>query len=135
MLKATHHTAIICSDYQQSKYFYTQILGLKIVDENYRKERNSYKLDLELPDGSQIELFSFRDRPARPSFPEALGLRHLAFVVDSIDEVCAHLLSFNIKVEAIRIDPYTGNKYTFFKDPDNQPLELVEKIRGGISHL
>ena len=135
MLKATHHTAIICSDYQQSKYFYTQILGLKIVDENYRKERNSYKLDLELPDGSQIELFSFSDRPARPSFPEALGLRHLAFVVDSIDEVCAHLLSFNIKVEAIRIDPYTGNKYTFFKDPDNQPLELVEKIRGGISHL
>ena len=102
MLKATHHTAIICSDYQQSKYFYTQILGLKVLDENYRKERDSYKLDMELPDGSQIELFSFSDRPARPSFPEALGLRHLAFAVDSIDEVCAHLRSFNIKVEDIK---------------------------------
>jgi glyoxylase I family protein len=127
MLKAIHHAAIICSDYEKSKYFYTQILGLKVLAENYREERDSYKLDLELPDKSQIELFSFTDRPARASYPEALGLRHLAFVVDSIEDICAHLRSFNIKVEAIRVDPYTANKYTFVSDPDNLPLELVEQ--------
>jgi glyoxylase I family protein len=127
ILKAMHHVAIICSDYEKSKYFYTQILGLKVLAENYREERDSYKLDLELPDRSQIELFSFSGCPARSSYPEALGLRHLAFVVDSIEDVCAHLHSFNIKVEGIRVDPFTGNKYTFFSDPDNLPLELVEQ--------
>lgn len=125
-----HHAAIICSDYEKSKYFYTQILGLKVLAENYREERESYKLDLELPDRSQIELFSFTGCPARASYPEALGLRHLAFVVDSIEDVCAHFQSFNVKVEAIRVDPYTDNKYMFFSDPDNLPLELVEKAEG-----
>lgn len=126
MLKGTHHTAIICSDYEKSKYFYSTILGLKIIDENYREERDSYKLDLQLPDGTQIELFSFPDFAPRAGYPEALGLRHLAFVVDSMDLACKHLQSFAIDVEPVRIDPYTGKKYTFFKDPDNLPLEICE---------
>ena len=126
MLKGTHHTAIICSDYEKSKYFYSTILGLKIIDENYREERDSYKLDLQLPDGTQIELFSFPGFAPRAGYPEALGLRHLAFVVDSMDLACKHLQSFAIDVEPVRIDPYTGTKYTFFKDPDNLPLELCE---------
>ena len=126
MLKGTHHTAIICSDYEKSKYFYNTVLGLKIIDENYRQERDSYKLDLQLPDGTQIELFSFPEFSPRASFPEALGLRHLAFVVDSMDLACKHLQSFAIDVEPVRIDPYTGKKYTFFKDPDNLPLEICE---------
>ena len=127
MLKEIHHAAIICSDYPKSKYFYTSILGLEIVAENYREERNSYKLDLKLPNGSQIELFSFTNNPPRPSYPEALGLRHLAFLVDSIEEVVAHLESEGVAVEAVRVDEYTGKHYTFFCDPDNLPLELYEK--------
>jgi len=126
MLKGTHHTAIICSDYEKSKYFYTTILGLKIIDENYRRERDSYKLDLQLPDGTQIELFSFPRFAPKASYPEALGLRHLAFVVESMDLACKHLQSFAIEVEPVRCDPYTGKKYTFFNDPDNLPLELCE---------
>lgn len=126
MLKGTHHTAIICSDYEKSKYFYTTVLGLKVLDENYREERDSYKLDLQLPDGSQVELFSFPHFAPRASYPEALGLRHLAFVVESIDLACKHLLSFAVAVEPVRIDPYTGKKYTFFTDPDNLPLEICE---------
>ena len=126
MLKGTHHTAIICSDYEKSKYFYNTILGLKIIDENYRQARDSYKLDLQLPDGTQIELFSFPDFSPRAAYPEALGLRHLAFVVESMDLVCKHLQSFAVAVEAVRIDPYTGKKYTFFKDPDHLPLEICE---------
>ena len=127
MLKGIHHVAIICGDYPRSKHFYTSVLGLEIIAENYRQERDSYKLDLRLPDGGQLELFSFANRPVRPSFPEAQGLRHLAFVVDSIDEVCAYLTSEGVAVEAIRVDEYTGKKYTFFQDPDKLPLELYEK--------
>jgi glyoxylase I family protein len=126
MILGTHHTAIICSDYQQSKHFYVEILGLKVIAENYRTERNSYKLDLQLPDGSQIELFSFTNRPDRPSYPEALGLRHLAFLVNDIDEYSTYLSSKGIDVEDIRIDEYTGKKYTFFNDPDHLPLELYQ---------
>lgn len=126
MLKAIHHAAIICSDYQRSKAFYTQILGLKVLDENYRKERDSYKLDLALPDGSQIELFSFPNRPPRPSYPEAQGLRHLAFVVDDVEKVAEELVQKGIEVEPIRVDEYTGKKFTFFSDPDNLPLELYQ---------
>lgn len=126
MLKSIHHVAIICSDYEKSKYFYTSILGLEIVAENYRSERESYKLDLKLPNGNQIELFSFSNRPERPSYPEAQGLRHLAFSVENIDRVVAHLQANDIFVEPIRTDEYTGQKFTFFNDPDKLPLELYE---------
>ncbi len=126
MFKGIHHAAIICSNFEASKHFYTQILGLTTVSENYRPERDSYKLDLALPDGSQIELFSFPNRPQRPSYPEALGLRHLAFSVDNIDEVVDSLLQQNVSVEPIRVDEYTQKRYTFFCDPDHLPLELYE---------
>jgi len=126
MLKRIHHTAIICSDYEKSKHFYTEILGLEIIAENYREARDSYKLDLGLPDGGQIELFSFPDSPARPSYPEALGLRHLAFLVDSVEDVVAHLTKSGVEVEPIRIDEFTGKRFTFFSDPDLLPLEIYE---------
>ncbi|EKO3490132.1 VOC family protein [Vibrio fluvialis] len=126
MLKRIHHTAVICSDYARSKAFYTEVLGLEIVAENYRAARDSYKLDLALPDGSQIELFSFPDAPARPSYPEAQGLRHLAFAVDDVAEVKQQLEHQGISVEPVRIDEYTGRAYTFFQDPDGLPLELYQ---------
>ena len=127
MLKGIHHAAIICSDYKKSRHFYTTILGLEIIAENYRKERDSYKLDLKLPNGNQIELFSIPGSPKRPSYPEALGLRHLAFIVSSIEDFAHYLESEDINVEPIRVDEYTGKKYTFFSDPDNLPLELYEQ--------
>ncbi|EJL6705088.1 VOC family protein [Vibrio cholerae] len=126
MLKRIHHAAIICSDYPRSKAFYTEILGLRVVAENYRAARDSYKLDLALPDGSQIELFSFPNAPERPSFPEAQGLRHLAFVVDDVAEIKSQLEQQGVSVEPIRIDEYTGKAYTFFADPDGLPLELYQ---------
>jgi len=129
MLNSLHHAAIICSDYKKSKHFYANILGLKVIAENFRADRDSFKLDLQLPDGSQIELFSFSNAPTRPSYPEALGLRHLAFSVDSVESVSAYLLSHNITVEPIRIDEYTSRKFTFFSDPDGLPLELYESIK------
>ena len=121
-----HHVAIICCDYQKTKHFYTKILGLEIIAENYRQEKDSYKLDLQLQDGTQLEIFSFPNRPKRPSYPEAQGLRHLAFLVDSIEEVVGYLKSNDIEVETIRFDEYTGKKYTFFSDPDDLPIELYE---------
>ncbi|GAC17558.1 SMU1112c/YaeR family gloxylase I-like metalloprotein [Paraglaciecola arctica] len=127
MLKSIHHAAIICSDYEKSKHFYTAILGLEVIAENYREPRDSYKLDLKLPNGGQIELFSFPNPPARPSFPEALGLRHLAFCVDSVESMSDYLVSKDVKVEPIRIDEYTQKKFTFFNDPDGLPLELYEQ--------
>ncbi|MCF2948210.1 VOC family protein [Paraglaciecola aquimarina] len=130
MLKSIHHAAIICSDYKKSKDFYTSILGLEVIAENYRQERDSFKLDLKLPYGGQIELFSFPNSPARPSFPEALGLRHLAFVVESVESVKDYLLSKGIDVEPIRVDEYTNKKFTFFQDPDGLPLELYEQADG-----
>ncbi|QHS12220.1 VOC family protein [Shewanella sp. Arc9-LZ] len=126
MLNGIHHVAIICADYPRSKAFYTQVLGLKVIAEHYREARDSYKLDLALPDGSQIELFSFNGAPPRPSYPEAQGLRHLAFKVDDLDVVVAHLQQNNISVEPVRIDEYTGKQYTFFSDPDGLPLELYQ---------
>lgn len=126
MLKHIHHVAIICADYPKSKHFYTQILGLTVIAENFRAERNSYKLDLALPQGGQIELFSFEQAPARPSRPEACGLRHLAFVVDSVEQVKHQLETQGIMVEPIRVDEYTGKAYTFFSDPDGLPLELYQ---------
>ncbi len=127
MLNSIHHAAIICSDYQESKHFYTSILGLEIIAENYRAHRDSYKLDLKLPNGSQIELFSFPNAPKRPSFPEAQGLRHLAFNVTSVEDVRDYLMSKGIDVEDIRVDEYTGKKFTFFSDPDGLPLELYQE--------
>ena len=124
-LKKIHHIAIICSDYEKSKNFYTNILGLKIIREVYREARNSYKLDLLIGD-SQIELFSFQNSPKRPSYPEALGLRHLAFEVDNMDFMVEHLKKSGIEIEPIRIDEFTGKKFTFFNDPDKLPIELYE---------
>ncbi len=126
-LKRIHHAAIICSDYSISKAFYTEILGLKVIAEHYREQRRSYKCDLALPDGSQVELFSFENPPQRPSYPEACGLRHLAFAVDDIDAACEHLLRQGVTPEAIRQDPYTQKRFTFFSDPDGLPLELYEQ--------
>ncbi|MGO4892653.1 SMU1112c/YaeR family gloxylase I-like metalloprotein [Flavobacterium sp. W21_SRS_FM6] len=126
MLKRIHHVAIICSDYPRSKQFYTEVLGLAVIAENYRAERQSCKLDLALPDGGQLEMFSFPDAPPRPSRPEAQGLRHLAFVVDSVALSKQQLEKQGIEVEAIRIDEYTGKPFTFFSDPDGLPLELYQ---------
>ena len=125
-LRRIHHAAIICSDYQVSKRFYTEALGLRVVAEHYRAERQSYKLDLALPDGSQVELFSFPAPPPRPSRPEARGLRHLAFEVDDVAACKAELEARGIAVQAIRTDEYTGRRFTFFADPDGLPLELYE---------
>ncbi|HDU8577389.1 VOC family protein [Vibrio sp. CCB-PB317] len=127
MFNAIHHVAIICSDYPRSKRFYTELLGLKVIAENYRKAKDSYKLDLALPDGSQVELFSFPDAPERPSFPEAQGLRHLAFQVDDVEHVKEYLEAREIEVEPIRIDEFTGKAFTFFKDPDGLPLEVYQR--------
>jgi glyoxylase I family protein len=127
----THHVAVICSNYEVSKAFYTQMLGFKIVSEVQRKERNSYKLDLAVPGGMQIELFSFPNPPKRLSYPEACGLRHLAFEVDDLNEAVASLQRRGVAVEDVRIDEYTGQRFTFFADPDGLPLEFYE--RSGIS--
>ncbi|MDT8859817.1 VOC family protein [Alkalihalobacillus sp. MEB130] len=125
MLKRIHHTAIICSDYSISKNFYVNVLGLKIINETHRIERNSYKLDLEIGD-SQIELFSFENSPERASYPEARGLRHLAFEVENVEESKSWLERKGVEVEPVRIDETTGKKFTFFSDPDGLPLELYE---------
>ena len=129
-LRRVHHAAIICSDYERSKAFYTDVLGLRAIAENYRDARQSWKLDLALPDGGQIELFSFPDPPPRPSFPEACGLRHLAFAVDDVAAWSAYLQSRGVDVEPLRIDEYTGRRFTFFADPDGLPLELYEVPAG-----
>lgn len=126
MFNAIHHVAIICNDYAVSKAFYHQVLGMTIVDENYRAERDSYKCDLALPDGTQIELFSFPGAPTRPSRPEAQGLRHLAFKVADIEQAIAHLNRHQVECEPVRVDPYTQRRFTFFNDPDGLPLELYE---------
>ncbi|HEY9196539.1 MAG TPA: VOC family protein [Mucilaginibacter sp.] len=125
-LNQVHHVAIICSDYERSKHFYSEVLGLKIVSEFYREERQSYKLDLAVGDRYQIELFSFPNPPARASRPEAAGLRHLAFEVDALDEAVFHLQESGVETEPIRVDELTGKRFTFFSDPDGLPLELYE---------
>lgn len=121
-----HHIAIICSDYDRSKHFYTETLGFSILKETFRAARNSYKLDLAAGNGTQIELFSFPEPPERPSFPEACGLRHLAFAVDDLETAIAHLHQAGIETEPIRLDELTGKRFTFFQDPDSLPLELYE---------
>jgi len=126
MLLRIHHAAIICSDYRASKRFYSEVLGLRVIAEHWRAPRRSWKLDLGLPDGSQVELFSFEDAPARPSYPEARGLRHLAFAVADVERAKLHLEGHGVAVEPIRVDEYTGRRFTFFADPDELPLEIYE---------
>jgi len=126
-LNRVHHIAIICSDYQKSKQFYSEVLGLTIKQEIFREERNSYKLDLEVAGQYQIELFSFPDPPPRPSRPEAAGLRHLAFEVDNVEDAARYIQAYGISVEPIRVDEFTGKRFTFFADPDGLPIEFYEK--------
>ncbi|WP_297086536.1 VOC family protein [uncultured Draconibacterium sp.] len=127
MLNKIHHIAIICSDYQQSKHFYTKILELQTLQETYRKERDSWKLDLALGGDYVIELFSFPNPPQRVNQPEARGLRHLAFEVDCIEETVFKLNKNGVETEAVRTDALSGKKFTFFFDPDGLPLEIYEK--------
>lgn len=126
-LNKVHHIAVICSDYERSLDFYTNILGLRILSENYRKERQSYKTDLALGEEYVIELFSFPDPPRRLTHPEAAGLRHLAFEVDNIDEAVDELEAKGVDHEEIRTDEYSGRRFVFFKDPDGLPIEFYEK--------
>ncbi|MBY5972199.1 VOC family protein [Pseudooceanicola marinus] len=126
LLTAFHHVAIIASDYARSKAFYTEVLGLSVIAETYRAERDSWKLDLALPGGGQIELFTFPDAPPRPTRPEAQGLRHLCFAVSDLDAAVAELEAKGVTVEPIRLDEGTGARFTFFADPDGLPLELYE---------
>ena len=125
MLAAIHHVAIIASDYERSRHFYAQVLGLPIIREVYREARGSWKCDLALG-ASQIELFFFPQPSPRPSSPEACGLRHLAFAVPALEPVIAHLEKAGVAVEPVRVDEHTGRRFTFFKDPDGLPLELYE---------
>ena len=129
-LTAIHHIAIICQDYEISKRFYTETLGLTVVREVYRAERQSYKLDLALNGQYVIELFSFPNPPPRPSRPEALGLRHVAFAVTDLDAAVTHLNDQNVVTEPIRVDEHTGRRFTFFADPDGLPLEVYEEGGG-----
>lgn len=126
LLSGFHHVAIIAGDYPRAKRFYCEVLGLRTVAEHYRAARDSWKLDLALPGGGQIELFSFPAAPPRPSRPEAQGLRHLAFGVADLEAAVARLQAHGVATEAIRVDEYTGRRFTFFADPDDLPLELYE---------
>lgn len=128
LLQAVHHIAVICADYSRSKAFYTDVLGLQVIREVYREERDSWKLDLALGNQYIIELFSFPDPPPRPSHPEACGLRHLAFAVADIEATVARLQQKGVSTEPLRTDPHTGQRFTFFADPDGLPLELYEVI-------
>jgi glyoxylase I family protein len=125
-LKSVHHIAIICSNYEMSKQFYTSTLGFTVRKETFRAERNSYKLDLALNDLYVIELFSFPNPPARPSQPESTGLRHLAFSVSDIEIAINELALKGVICEPIRVDHLTNKRFTFFSDPDGLPLELYE---------
>ncbi|WP_280441297.1 SMU1112c/YaeR family gloxylase I-like metalloprotein [Nocardia brasiliensis] len=125
-LLGIHHVAIIASDYLRSKRFYTETLGLAVIAEQYRAERRSYKLDLAIPGGSRIELFSFPEPPHRASRPEAAGLRHLAFAVRDVAATLDRLAAKGVRTEELRVDEVTGKRMAFFFDPDDLPLELYE---------
>lgn len=124
-LKQVHHVAIIGSDYERSRHFYVDLLGFEVIREHYRAERDDYKIDLQLQD-LELELFIIKGCPKRPSYPEAYGLRHLAFAVDSVDETVDELRKRGIETEPVRIDAFTNKKMTFFSDPDGLPLEIHE---------
>lgn len=125
-IKSIHHVAILTDDYEKSKKFYTEVLGFTVLAETYREERKSYKLDLAINGHYQIELFSFPEFKERQSFPEAKGLRHLAFAVDNIEEAVNELISNKVNVQGIRTDELTNKRFCFFYDPNGQPLELYE---------
>ena len=120
-----HHVALITADYPRARHFYVEVLGAEVIAETWREARQSYKLDLRLGN-AQLELFSFPSPPSRPSYPEACGLRHLAFAVTDIDHSIAALTTQGVTCEPIRIDPLTQQRFTFFSDPDGTPLELYE---------
>lgn len=126
-IRSIHHIAILTDDYEKSKLFYTEVLGFEVIRETYRAERKSYKLDLAIAGHYQIELFSFPDFRERGSYPEAKGLRHLAFAVDDVDAAATELKAKGIPVEAVRIDELTGKRFVFFTDPNGQPLEMYER--------
>lgn len=126
-LNKVHHIAIICSDYERSKQFYTDVMGFGIIQETFRAARRSWKLDLSLNGAYVIELFSFPDPPERPSRPEAQGLRHLAFEVDDVDAAVRALQAKHVSTEPVRVDELTGKRFTFFTDPDGLPLEVYER--------
>jgi glyoxylase I family protein len=128
-MRSIHHVAIICSDYVRSKAFYTEVLELRVLHEAYRDDRGSWKCDLDAGN-ARIELFSFPSPPPRPTRPEACGLRHLAFAVEDLEDEVRRLQSLNVPVEPVRVDPYTGKRFTFFSDPDGLPLELYEDAAG-----
>ena len=125
-LLGLHHVALICSDYTVSKRFYTEILGLEVLAETYREARDSYKLDLAINGQYVLELFSFPSPPPRPSYPEAAGLRHLAFAVADVAAAIQYLEAHGVTCEPIRVDEFTGRRFTFFDDPDGLPLEFYE---------
>ena len=127
MFNRIHHVAVICSDYARSKHFYVEVLGFEVVRETYREGRKSYKLDLQVGDRYQIELFSFPDPPARPSRPEACGLRHIAFEVDDVQAAAQQLRARGVEIEPVRIDEITGKAFTFFPDPDGLPIEIYQR--------
>lgn len=120
-----HHVAIIGSDYEASRHFYVDLLGFQVIRENYREHRDDYKIDLQLED-MELELFIIKNCPKRPSYPEAYGLRHLAFQVESVEETVKELNELGIETEPIRVDEFTGKRMTFFADPDGLPLEIHE---------
>lgn len=127
MFNRLHHIAIICSDYPRSKHFYVETLGFKIVREIYREDRKSYKLDLQVGDKYLLELFSFSNPPARVTSPEACGLRHIAFEVDDLQDAARRLRASGVEVEPIRVDEATSKPFTFFRDPDDLPIEIYER--------
>jgi glyoxylase I family protein len=127
MFNRVHHIAVICSDYPRSKHFYVEVLGFTILREVYREDRESFKLDLQVGGQYQIELFSFPSPPARTSSPEACGLRHIAFEVDDIHETCRTLRARGVAVEPIRVDEFTNKRFTFFRDPDDLPIEIYAR--------
>lgn len=126
MIKGVHHIAVICSNYDVSRHFYTEVLGFTVISETYRQERESHKLDLALNGHYVLELFSFPSPPVRTSKPEATGLRHIAFSVETIEKIREHLHAKNITTESIRIDEFTGKKFFFIEDPDGLPIEFYE---------
>ena len=128
-MRVIHHVAIVCSDYERSKAFYTEVLELRVLHEAFRDDRHSWKCDLDAGN-ARIELFSFPSPPPRPTRPEACGLRHLAFAVADLEGEVRRLQSLGVDVEPIRVDPYTGQRFTFFADPDGLPLELYEDAAG-----
>ena len=127
MINRLHHVAIICSDYARSKRFYVEVLGFEIVGEVYREDRKSFKLDLQVGNKYQLELFSFPDPPARQSYPETCGLRHIAFEVEDLSDTVRELRVRGVEIEPVRVDETTNKSFTFFRDPDGLPIEIYER--------